>query len=383
MAQHATRRRVVDAGLILFAVGIEGALGARQGPFQQWDAPYWAVLLAFVVLYLPLWWRRRYPLVVLGWMAAVSYLHLVGPHWPFMGLIIAVFSAGRWARPRPAARLATALLILIGTIGTGLENRDGDLLLTVLLWLVMSAGAWLAGWSLHLAESQRLQQRMTLLEAARTRRHQERLAFARELHDNVAGSISAIVVQAAGAKALKDRGDPRAEAALDVIAHTGTVAVEQMQRLLNLLRADDDSVELIITESETYADLPDLVQEAERRGLQVRLRTDGEPHGVTPGVSTATYRVVQESLTNALKHAGSGSAVDIDVQWRPEDVEVQVYSRAGEREVPELPSTGFGLAGLGERIRLVGGTFSFRQDSDAFVTTARLPLRPGEEGERP
>ena len=382
MSQHAGRRRALDAGLILFAVGIEGMLGARQGPFQRWEAPYWAVLLAFVVLYLPLFWRRRYPLAVLAWMVVLSYLHLVGPHWPFVGLFIALFSVGRWAPAGLSVRGTTAVLIVAGAIGTSLENRNEDLWQTILVWLVMCVGVWMAGWSLQLAETQRLQQRAALLEAARRRRHQERLALARELHDNVAGSISAIVVQAAGAKALKDRGDPRAEAALDVIAHTGTVAVEQMQRLLNLLRAEDDSVELIITESETYADLPELVQEAERRGLQVRLHTDGEPHGVTPGVSAATYRVVQESLTNALKHAGSGSVVDIDVQWRPEDVEVQVRSRAGEVEVPDLPSTGFGLAGLGERIRLVGGTFSFQQDSDAFVTTARLPLRPGE-GEKP
>ena len=381
MPRTLARHRALDAGLVLFAIGVEGILGGSGTPLLWWHVPYWVVLLLFLVLYLPLFLRRRFPLAVLAWMAVLAWSHLFTPHWSFMGLVIAVFSAGRWCHPWWRSRVVAAALTSVGIVGMSLEN-DADPLITAMLWVVLFTGAWLAGWSLQLAEAERIHQRRALLEAARQRRHQERLALARELHDNVAGSISAIVVQAAGAKALKDRGDPRAEAALDVIAHTGTVAVEQMQRLLNLLRADDDTVDLIVTESETYADLPDLVEEAARRGLQVRLQTAGEPHGVTPGVSAATYRVVQESLTNALKHAGSGSTVDIDVQWHREDVEVQVRSHAGETEVPELPSTGFGLAGLGERIRLVGGTFSFRQDRDAFVTTARLPLRPGE-GEKP
>ena len=377
MPRAVTRHRVMNAGLILFSVGVEGVLGASAPPLLGWRPPYWAVLLCLVVLYLPLFWRRRFPLPVLAWTSVLAWGHLVTGHWSFMVLVIAAFSAGRWCRTRWQSRAAAAGLGVVAIIGMSQQNEVNPWV-TALLWAVILTGAWLAGWALQLAEVQRIHQRRTLLEAARQRRHQERLALARELHDNVAGSISAIIVQAAGAKALKDRGDPRAEAALDVIAHTGTVAVEQMQRLLNLLRADDDSVDLIITESETYHDLPELVREAERRGLHVHLDTAGEPHGMTAGVSSATYRVVQESLTNALKHAGPGSTVDIDVQWRRSDLEVQVRSHAGEVDAPELPSTGFGLAGLGERIRLVGGTFSFRQDRDAFVTTARLPLRPGE-----
>lgn len=375
------RSLVLDLGLILIGIGLETAVSvSSQTRAFGHHVPLWTVSLVMFVAYLPIFWRRRFPRALLVWMSVIAASQLAVDYTPFFGLVVAMFGVGRYCRLRPAV-LSGLLAIVPITFGAFAGSRAdwtvGFYATYALLWALLLGGVWWAGRSLRLAESLRRRQRAMLLAAAQRRRQQERLALARELHDSVAGSISAMVLQAAGAKAVRQRDEARAEAALDVIVDTGTQAVREMQRLLGLLRSEDDSLDVIVTESASHENLPELVEAAERRGLQVALEVEGAPHAVSPSVSTAAYRVVQESLTNALKHAGTGSAVDIEVHWRQRDLELEVRSHSHQSELPDLPSTGYGLAGLGERIRLVGGTFSFRQERDAFVTTATLPLADG------
>ena len=379
-----TGRRRVRAFAPIPVVALLGSLLTLLDDVPPPTGSPWLLFGLLLVAFTPLALRRRLPLAVFWWTALVATGFLV-VGWatvPVLGVLVAVFSVGR-ARLRALAALLGFLPAAVAlVVAWGMWNTDEVQVAaaSTVVWGLVVGGVWGAGRALLEADRRRLLQRQTLLEAARQRRRHERMALARELHDNVAGSVSAMVVQAAGAKALRNKDPARADAALDLIAHTGTTAVEQMQTLLRLLRADDDAADLLVAGSETYDDLPELLQEAERRGLKVELNESGEPHGVTQPVSVAAYRVIQESLTNALKHAGAGSAVDVELRWRPAAVEVQVRSHAGEAEVPDLPSTGFGLAGLGERIRLVGGTFSFRQEPDAFVTSATLPLESSGSG---
>ena len=366
------RRLTLDAGLILLAVGVETMVATTIDsglPVFGTAAPLPVVSLGAVVAYLPLLQRRQFPRAVLIWMCALGCLDpWLGDYVPFVGLVIACFAVGQYCTLREGLPVG---LFLVPPIAVGVS---GSAALLGVLWAVVFAAFWWAGRSLQIAELARRQQRELLLEAARLRRRQERAALARELHDSVAGSITAMVLQATGARAMRRRDQAPPEPALDLIIETGGDASREMHRLLDLLRAEDDSLDIIITESASHEDLPELVRMAERRGLHVDLEVDGAPHEVSASVSTAAYRVVQESLTNALKHAGTGSSVDVEVHWHSDDLELEVRSHAHRRDLPPLPSTGYGLAGLGERIRSVGGTFSFRQEKDAFVTSATLPL---------
>jgi signal transduction histidine kinase len=200
---------------------------------------------------------------------------------------------------------------------------------------------------------------------------QERSRIARELHDVIAHGMSVMVVQADAARHGLDPADDETRAALTAIERTGRESLREMRRLLGLLREGDESAAALHPQP-GMASVDALVQSVRQAGLPVELRISGEARPLPPGLDIAAYRIVQEALTNALRHAGPARAtVEIGYDAREITLRIQDTGRAnGTARVPG----GNGLVGMRERALLYGGSFDAGRGPDGFVVAASLPL---------
>ncbi|TDD34797.1 two-component sensor histidine kinase [Actinomadura sp. KC06] len=214
-------------------------------------------------------------------------------------------------------------------------------------------------------------ERHLLAERARA---EERARLAAEMHDVVAHRVTLMVLQA-GALRVRAKDDPTREAA-EELRGTGCLALEELRDVIGLLRRDQAAEPP--ADSGPLPDLPDLsalVAESAAVGVPVELAEHGDPPPASPAVGRTAYRVVQEALTNARKHA-PGAAVQVDVRYRTDGVTLTVRSAAAAREPDaELAASGsgMGLAGLRERVELIGGTFTAGPHLDGFRVEASLP----------
>lgn len=407
--QRAARVRPWEILLILTAaVGDAVLTGVGLGPDELVQhrtgepAALALVILAVLALAAPLALRRRYPMGVLTWIVLVC---LGLSFWleysqPIVCLLVALFTAARQTQP-PWSWVALALggvqvALTVMVVSRSHEPGDGlsELAFVTFFFSVLVLAVWAAGRRDHAATARAL----TLSEQLEVRAHEasraERQRIARELHDILAHSVSAMMMQAAGARAITgsiDRDqpdDPRVRSvqeALSSIERTGSQSMRELHRLLGTLRGDAAASSLDLDDDlrrsaqPGLADLDQLVETPRSNGLIVEVHRVGEPGEVDPSVGTAAYRVVQESLTNALKHAGRGAVVDVYESWHADELQVQVRSRASHSRdgaVVDMPGSGTGLPGLRERVELAGGTFDSGWVGDDFVTTAVLPTHP-------
>jgi signal transduction histidine kinase len=196
------------------------------------------------------------------------------------------------------------------------------------------------------------------------------------MHDVVAHSVSMMVIQAGGARRILDRDPARAAAAATLIERAGREALVEMRHLLGLLHAGDESAEY--APQPTLANLDGLVERARAAGLPVRLAVEGERPELTAGLDLAAYRVLQEALTNVIKHGG-GAPTDVRVHYRADAVEVVVSNEERAGAGPRLDGGGQGLVGMRERVRMYGGELrAGPRPGGGFELAARLPLE-GEE----
>ncbi|MGW4948170.1 sensor histidine kinase [Actinoplanes sp. NPDC004185] len=214
--------------------------------------------------------------------------------------------------------------------------------------------------------------------AERERRHvaqiavaEERARIARELHDIVAHSLSVIILQANGAAYAFDHDQQRAREALRTIGTTGSDALEEIRQLVELLRsagdAPPDRTPVALDQLEA------VVQRARDSGLTAELTVHGTPPEVPGGVALAVYRIVQESLTNTLKHAGPAPAATVTVSYRPGVIDIEVTDSGSDPEAAS--SGGHGLVGMRERVALYGGTFAAGPAPDGgWRVHAAIPL---------
>jgi signal transduction histidine kinase len=199
----------------------------------------------------------------------------------------------------------------------------------------------------------------------------ERARIARELHDVIAHSVSAMVVQAEAARDLVHRDPDRAAAALDQVTNAGRGALAETGRLLHLIRDTDE--ELGLEPNLGLDRLPDLVDGFRRSGLQVDLVVDGRLDGLPAGVDVSGYRIVQEALTNALKYAVDRLA-SVRLVRRPDVLQITAEN-AGARGATAQPGSGLGLVGMAERVSVFGGTLSHGfTDDGRFRLAATLPI---------
>lgn len=329
--------------------------------------------------------RRRWPMVV----APVALLLLlglshVGPAAdelaaPLLVIVLSTFSLGRWLPDlRGLAALAPVYLLTV----VGIERSDDtpsditDLVfIAVLMFPAYVFGLVvrsLAERSERLAEQAELLARLqaTVREDAITA---ERARIARELHDVLAHSISAMVVQAAAGEELVRTDPERAATAMRSVADTGRRALGETGRLLSLVR--DTEGEMGIEPDPGMARLEELVEQFRRSGLEVALEVQGDLSRLPAGVDVSAYRIVQESLTNALKYAADNA---VRLQLRREGHQLVVATENRGRPGPSTGS-GLGLVGMAERVSVFGGTLEHDFTRDGrFRLCAVLPLETAD-----
>ena len=341
---------------------------------------------------LPLVWRRRYPLTVSLVTGLATAAYGLAPYpdlaMPIpIGGVIGMYSVAAWGSRR-AALLAGAIAAAVLVVVVSLPRTDADLVDAAFVSFSL-AGAWLLGDRARVqrALAAQLAERAVRLERERAGEAQravasERARIARELHDVVAHHVSMMVVQAeAGPVAVE--GDPaRAAGAFEAIAATGRQALVEMRRLLGVLRGDGDRDQTpSLAPQPGLADVGSLVEQVGRAGLRVELVVEGPEAPLPAGVDLSAYRIVQEALTNAVKHAGPGRA-RVLVRYGEHDLEVQVRDEGGRGPALARPAdgrAGQGLVGMRERVNLFGGELHAGPGPDGgFTVDARLPLRgPG------
>jgi signal transduction histidine kinase len=337
-----------------------------------------AVLCALIVL--PLALRRDRPLVVTGVVcgAVAAQVLLVVPYVPFLaGLLpvaIANYSVAAYARRWRAAGLVLGFLLVAVLYARITEERAGG---EVLFALFVILGTWLAGDVVRgrveravaaVAEARRavVEQQAAHDEALAA----ERARIARELHDVIAHSVSLMGVQAGAARTLMDVDDDAARAALLAVEDAARTSVGELHRLLTVLRARPEDTPGRDPQP-GLQDVTSLVNRTREAGLPIDLRRAPVPE-VPAGVGLAAYRIVQEALTNSLKHAGRPTLVRIEVDGEALAIEVRNASLPG---MPGASHGGHGLVGMRERAHLYGGTLEAgRDESGDFVVLARLPL---------
>ena len=211
----------------------------------------------------------------------------------------------------------------------------------------------------------------------------ERARIARELHDVVAHNVSVMIVQADGASFVMESSPDQAKAALATIASTGRQALEEMRRLLGLLRSADTAGEYVPQPG--VEQLPELLEQVRNAGLPVAFSVEGEPRELPRGVELTAYRIVQEALTNARKHGGPLTTASVRIRFDDRGIGVLIEddgrgaSAALARDGGE-DGFGHGLIGMRERVGMVGGTLDAGPRPDGgFRIDARLPLKPSRK----
>ncbi len=260
-----------------------------------------------------------------------------------------------------------AALAVVGTIGDANEGTLLDYLGNAIFFLAIFGGLWLAGRAIRRRRQRERELIVERDEGARAAVAEERARIARELHDVVAHAISVIVLQARGARHAD--GAER-DAALDAIESTGAKALAEMRRLLQILRDDGEGADLAPQPS--VLALGQLVSQVRDAGLPVDLHVEGQPRELPPGVDVSAYRIVQEALTNTLRHAGPARA-EVRVRYATDGLELEI-SDTGQGSAA-ANGGGHGLTGMRERVAVFGGKLeSGPREGGGFSVRARLPL---------
>ncbi len=343
-----------------------------------------AVALLFV---LPLAWRRRAPLAVLATsiacfavaMLVITSSHPGAPLSALIALGVAFYTVGAHTSGRRSVAglgIGLAAIVAIDTAGGGTFQPAGGARPAV--WVSLAA-AWQVGRELRRRRSELHELRARTVELEHDREEklriaaaEERARIARELHDVVAHSVSLMVVQVQAAQRVLVGDEPAARELLDSIETTGRQALTELRRLLGLLREFDGQRSLAPQPSLRYLD--DLLAQVRDAGLPVELVVEGAPATLPQGVDLSAYRIVQEGLTNALKHSGAAHA-RVLVRYTPAELELEVSDDGRGRRNGTPEGAAHGLVGMRERVSLYGGDLETGSGRDGgYVVHARLPL---------
>lgn len=377
--------------------------------------PVWVQAVVYAALVLPLLWRRRRPVLVAALVTAGFWAQFLGQVWgqePGRGAValaavLATLTVRGLRRAAAATVLCTAGCVLLW-IPAWQREYEGQgargAWLTPLAVGLLLAGAWVFGEYVrarraYVAEFER---RAALAESerlalARVAVAEERARIAREIHDVLAHSVSVMVLNAEGGRLMRQADPTVVDRVLGVISATGREALGELRRLLEVLRAPDADASAADpglgpgpgpggAGESLGADLRRLVGRLNTHGTRARLELRGEPGGLPADLTVQTYRIVQEALTNVVKHAPPDAAIRVRVDTGTEGpgrlVRVRVENSAGGRAVPEhparLPSCGHGVAGMRERTALYGGSVDAGPTPDGGyrVTATLRPAAP-------
>jgi signal transduction histidine kinase len=346
--------RDADVVGVLLTVGIWSAVAFRR----RWpEAMAWTV----TALLMPFW--------VLDYVDAGQTL----------GILFLLYTlAAHVDRPRSLqVGLAIGGILVAVMVAGVLSEEEGLPAIAVVGNAVIFATAWTIGDSVrnrsaYLAEVEARAERAEREQATAAERavQDERVRIARELHDVVAHSVSVMVVQAGAARRVLERQPDQAAEALGVIESTGRNALDELRRLLGVLRHEDGSPS--IGPQPTTGDLRALVEQWSEAGMDVVLEETGDRPALSAGVGLTVYRIVQEALTNVMKHAGPARA---HVAVRYDDAVHIEVTDDGRGARPDVPSSGQGHIGMRERVELFGGTLSVGpRPGGGYRVRATIPL---------
>jgi signal transduction histidine kinase len=365
------RRYGLDVVTVIAAVAAMVEVAVRSDPAEPTSAAWFAVPAIGLVL-LPLLARRRLPFIAPAavWLLAAAVSFVDGRLIPFAGSasvagFAAAFLLGN-LRDSNQARLGLAIVLGGGAIVAYNDpsHATGDLFFTPLLFGI----GWVAGF----ATRERAQQAEAAEAAARLAVAEERARIARELHDVVAHAVSVMVLQV-GAVRHKLPASREDKEALEGVEQTGRTALTEMRRLLSAMREEGEDAAL--APQHGLANLDALLEQVGRAGLPVQLQVEGEPYPLPQGLDATGYRIVQEGLTNALKHARASDA-QVVLRYGSDELGIEVRDNGGGSAAGN--GHGHGLVGVRERVKIYGGEMSAGPGSaGGFVLSTRLPV-PGE-----
>lgn len=382
---------LLDLAIVVFVAAVTEwqVFSPREHLSTHIAGPRWLTVALPLLIALPLLWRRRRPLLVCGLvMGGIVAQAVASGHTP-EGLQIIVlwtvvpYSVAAYSERRDA--IVGLAIVLVGFAVYAGENDDiasgraGDLW-SGAFFLILGVGAWLAGMVVHgrLEEIALAAQTSALEREAQIASSQERARMARELHDIVSHNLSVVVVQAAGARAQADQG-VGAPGTLEKIERSGREALVEMRRLLGVLREDGDG-ESGLAPRPGLSQLPAMAEGVRAAGMSVELEIGPGCAELAPALDLSAYRIVQEALTNTLKHAGPTAHARVHVHREADALRIEVLDDgAGTPAAPELDAGGHGLVGMRERAALFGGELhAGPRPEGGFVVDVRLPLATGQ-----
>jgi signal transduction histidine kinase len=367
MAARPARSDVVTAGALVLLTQIEtwtmSASFEERVVMAALAAPACAALA----------WRRARPdlsaMVFMSLMVATTLLTSFDPWWTLAAMPLCLYSAGRHASPRGAvAALALGVVYDVALDFDETSSSVGEFLLNFLFLLVTLVGVpWAAGYALRL-RARETERRATAAVA------EERRRVAREIHDVVGHALGIIVVQAGAERAtLPPEAARSTREAFGVIERTGRNALVEMRRLVDLMSTADGSTGPRFP-LPGVAQIDELLASLDAAGLATRLHVEGEPVPLPEGLDLSAYRVVQEALTNTLRHAGQ-ARVEVTLRYLPSALEIDVVDDGERQAQPSFPP-GHGLSGMRERVDLFGGSMSSGPRAQGgYEVHVRLPVR--------
>jgi signal transduction histidine kinase len=375
------RRYGFDVLIVIAAVESALEVAFRDNAGRTPQTTHWFTVPAVAVGILILLGRRRFPFgaPAIFWLGAAAVTFLDGRLVVFaFGVELVGFAAalllGNLRSPEQAR---AGLAIVVGGAALVAYNdpnhSPGELVFIPVLFVI----AWLVGFALrgHAVQAEAAEARASQAErereaAARIAVAEERARIARELHDIVAHAVSVMVLQVGAVRHKLPEELAQDHGALQDVERTGRAALTEMRRLLGAMRGDRDELEL--TPQPGLGSLGPLLEEVRHAGLPVELHVDGGSFPLPRAIDLSAYRIVQEGLTNALKHAHAHHA-DVVVHYRPDELRIEV--RDDGRGASPGDGLGHGLVGVRERVKLYGGEMSAgSENGGGFLLSARLPI---------
>jgi len=388
LLERITRRQllfdVVVAGAIL-VVGLLPTVDLRQAVPRVFSSDPDALHTILIVLMsAPLVLRRVYPVPVFLTTLA-SWVIDRGIDYPStaaeFGVGVAFYTIGTHLERRRSLRIGGgASVFVVAWTAVGALVLESVVFVGIISAVISTVTPLLIGREMHERRRRVKELQERAERAEREREEQARLAvseerarIARELHDVVAHQMTVMTIQAEGARRIADGADPRVVDALETIRVAGHGALAELRRTVGLLRAPED--EPGTEPLPRLADVERLVDRVRAAGVPIELVVRGERHRLSDGAELSAYRIVQESLTNAVRHGGPGVSVTVTITFTPDSLEVSVYDDGRGASNEGTADGGHGIVGMRERIAVLGGEFNAApKPGGGYLVRATIPF---------
>ncbi len=380
------RRYGFDVLIVLLAIEAMLEVAVRRDSPDAPRTTLWFDVPVIAIMVLPIFVRRRFPFAAPAayWVLAAGLSFVDGRLLTFMTSVFVIGMAISFllGNLRDALQGQMGLAVVAGGAAIVVYNKPGHSASELVFIPLLFGICWLAGFALRerAVQAEAAEERATHAErerdaATRIAVAEERARIARELHDTVAHAVSVMVLQVGAVRHRLSDAPAEDSDALRSVEQAGRTALAEMRRLLAAMRRDGDEAEL--TPQPGLDGLDSLLEGIGRAGLPVQLHVDGEPFPLPRAIDLSAYRIVQEGLTNALKHSGASDA-EVTVRYASHELQIEVRDNGEGGSTSD--GLGHGLVGMRERVRIYGGEMTTgTATGGGFILSTRLPL----SGDRP